>query len=349
MTQVVTFFSRYHYSFDVVFLPSAPATFGLPVLSGSTLIDFLDPHGIHPGLRLHRTGHLRVFIFPYSHPPQHRYPAYCWVSHRRWHSYPTARGVRPSGSRLVAVERTAQPDPSRVYLIALVSGLFSVQLVSLHRLTCMLSHLHRIAFPPLPSPSPSSANLLYPVVAVFHAAPALYNRRYRRARRKTNTSTASKPRLYGRLEGRSRVFISSLARIGGTLRPPSWGISTGLPLSWPASSPPCVFLGFGTFLVVFITFFFLYRSVLRAFFYFPAAEICPMFTCLPFMFHYDARMPFPFPFFPLHELHASFFLYHFFGVLPHSVSISHHRHHRQPLSPPPPSAPLATCALVFTG
>ena len=78
----------YHCSLDIVFVLSTHQHQRLPGFSSLRALHSPTSHytsGITTVYRLYRTGHPRAS----SHSlPHHRYPAYCWVSRRHWHSYP---------------------------------------------------------------------------------------------------------------------------------------------------------------------------------------------------------------------------------------------------------------------
>ena len=145
----------------------------------------------------------------------------------------------------------------------------------------MLSHVNRIAF----SPFPSSAICSTRTVVVLGRLRRCTNRRYRRARRKTNIKIAAKPpRLYGRLEGRSALFISLPP--GSQWRDDlQWVLPGGLVYVFPSlgwRSPPCV-LGFWDSWSCLLLPFFPYRTVAwRPFLFYGVGDMSVMSLLFPF-------------------------------------------------------------------
>ena len=221
-------------------------------------------------------------FFPIPTLTHHRYPAYCWVSGRRWHSYPIAGRTR--SLRSAATPRSRR-SPIRSFLCISYPhshrALLDLTLCHYVSTPCMLSHVNRIAF----SPFPSSAICSTRTVVVLGRLRRCTNRRYRRARRKTNIKIAAKPpRLYGRLEGRSALFISLPP--GSQWRDDlQWVLPGGLVYVFPSlgwRSPPCV-LGFWDSWSCLLLPFSPYRTVAwRPFLFYGVGDMSVMSLLLPF-------------------------------------------------------------------
>ena len=179
---------------------SAPATSGLLIFSGSPLTDF----ALH--LR-----HLPRFIGFIAQDTRELLPLSHIIDTPPIAGSALDAGIHTPASAVqvaitpdyVARDRTAHSFPCIFYLHSTL-GFVNPQLVSLHRLRCFRISLasHLASFPPPPVCSTWMAALRSqgrPGVVQTEDIDEQHKRK--------NIKTAAKPRLYGRLEGRSRIFI----------------------------------------------------------------------------------------------------------------------------------------------
>ncbi|KAI0718775.1 hypothetical protein C8T65DRAFT_75370 [Cerioporus squamosus] len=309
--------SWYHYSFDVVF--ASRISISVIWVSGSF---GLYTHRLSSTATSLGIGNIEQDILALIPSTQPRYPAYCWVSSRRWHSYPIVGRRDLPGPRLRRARggRPHRSFPCISYPTRLASS--RSQLVSLHLGSRACFRIPTASqFPPSPSSAICSARpvVVLDLSGVVPSEPIDEQEEKRISRLQQNildymVGWRADPRIYLpppwlALAGRCSV---------GSAR----GASISLPFSWLVS-PPHVFLGFGTPWSCLLLPFSRYRTVAwrPLLFLWRQRYVCyvPLFILSIY-----ARMPLlSFDVF----LSCTIFMHPstFWRVLPHSVSISHHR------------------------